>query len=122
MERGTHLCCLFEIRARLALAALLAIYCPFRALGADDEDKARDEELIRLQIVSDMTDGTDDYFGEYTDLSYADRVTPTPPAPPVTVQKREEEHHHDDEQETAPPPEVPPPEPPPPEPPPGPGP
>jgi hypothetical protein len=41
-----------------------------------DEGKPK-RDLIDKQIFSDMMYGADDYFGENTDLAYADNTTPT---------------------------------------------
>ena len=95
------------------VAASLALWLSGPALAADSKDgKSQDEELIRLQNFSDMMEGADDYFGENSDLSYADHVIPTsrlPPPPPVA-----EEKHDDEPEPVEPPPEPPPEEPPPP--------
>jgi hypothetical protein len=98
------------------VAASLALWLSGPALAADSKDgKSQDEELIRLQIFSDMMEGADDYFGENSDLSYADHVIPTsrlpPPPPPPPVA---EEKHDDEPEPVEPPPEPPPEEPPPP--------
>ena len=44
-----------------------------------------DAEYIGSMIQVDMAEGTDDYFGEYSDLSYSDSVVPASKQPVVPV-------------------------------------
>jgi hypothetical protein len=58
-----------------AAAFLLVLMVNSTAVRAGDEKPKRD--LIDRQVFSDMMYGADDYFGENTDLAYADGATPT---------------------------------------------
>jgi hypothetical protein len=55
--------------------------------GPSAEDWAREDDLanIGLRLHEDMMYGTDDFFGEDTDLSYVDSLVPTLPVVPVTT-------------------------------------
>jgi hypothetical protein len=66
--------------------SLLALLLPLNApAAAAPEAEAQEEEflvrdaseIINLRIQRDMMYGTDDFFGEDTDLSYVDGVTPS---------------------------------------------
>jgi hypothetical protein len=57
------------VPAALLLMLMLNTYCVHS--GAQKKD------LIDKQVYSDMAYGSDDYFGENTDLAYADGATPT---------------------------------------------
>ena len=89
---------------------LLTVNCGFcqalNLLGDDDDDDDGDGEKSYLsrKMNLDMMYGTDDFFGENSDLSYADRVTPsgtTPDKsstqPETTLDKGDDDDDDDDD-------------------------
>jgi hypothetical protein len=49
------------------------------ARAMDPVEPSETDDLIGLQLYRDMMYGLDDYFGENSDLAYADGVTPSEP-------------------------------------------
>ena len=70
----------YDILCRLALFALLSTGAGCVSINADYGDDER-AAFLKAQVQNDMFYGADDYFGDYRDLAYADRVqlvsTPT---------------------------------------------
>jgi hypothetical protein len=60
-------------RALVPAALLLMLMANTNCVNSS----AKKKDLIDEQVYSDMMYGSDDYFGENTDLAYADGATPT---------------------------------------------
>lgn len=86
-----------ELAVVLALPFVLLLTAP----GDDSAppQKASREAILNLLMRDDMMYGADDVFGENADLSYIDRLSPTPPPSPVVVvvATTSSSHHHDEE-------------------------
>lgn len=127
-------------RSPITFHSVLAVSASILLLWSPGSSSAQEEghdpaQLINYQLLNDMMNGSDDYFGENTDLGYVDGTKPTRAEPEVTTtqtstsadtddsdssdrSRRRDRDDDGDDGGVSPPPDEPPDEPPPEEPPP----
>jgi hypothetical protein len=76
----------------LGVPVLLLTLTPATGGNTDsDGNKAKRQDLIRLEMINDMMYAADDFFGEARYLFYADQPVTPPPVPAPAVAKAAEE-------------------------------